>query len=708
MKPNKKEQIIVEGMTCTNCAASVTKRLEKLGLTEVSTDYISGEVQFENISKINNDTISNEIKKLGYRLKPKSETSKTSLSPISFKFYFSLFFTLPLLAHMLLPHEHVLNNAWLQFALCLPVFLIGVWHFGRSAFYSVLGGSANMDVLIFIGSTAAFIYSVYGTLLYYPNHEVHAFMFYETTATIITLVFLGNLIEHNAVNQTTDSIKKLKQLQQSKARKINTIDQIETITEISFDQIQINDILQINKGERIPSDAEIISGSALLDESLLTGESIPVSKSVGQNVIGGTILLEGNIRIKVNKNSEDTVLSHIIDLVKNAHLNKPNIQKLGDRVSAIFVPIVLLLSLLTFIISYFIVHLETGESIMRAIAVLVISCPCAMGLATPTAVVAGIGRAAKNGILIKGGSTLEQLASIRRIAFDKTGTLTSGNFTIHQIELFNEANPENINNIIYSLEQKSNHPIAKSICKQLKDQSVTVEIQKFKETIGEGLSGYDLDSNFWQLGSYRLVNDQTFQKENSIFLLKNNQLMAIISISDELKPGSKKIYSSLQKLGIEMILVSGDKFENTQKVANLLGIQKFYAEQTPIEKLLLIEQLNKEMKTAMIGDGVNDSPALSKAHLGFSFGNASDIAINSAQIILLQDDLSKIDESIRIGKHTLITIKQNLFWAFFYNIIAIPIAALGFLNPMVAAAAMAFSDVFVIGNSIRLKYKSIK
>lgn len=409
------------------------------------------------------------------------------------------------------------------------------------------------------------------------------------------------------------------------------------------------------------------------------------------------------MKIKASKVGNDTLLSQIIELVKNAQNNKPNIQKLGDQISAVFVPIVLSIAILTFFIGHYYFLLSMQEALLRGIAVLVISCPCAMGLATPTAVMVGIGRAAKNGILIKGGDSLEKLASIKSIVFDKTGTLTTGKFIVSNFNAINE-DEQKIKNIIYNIEQHSSHPIAKSLCSAFKENSSSIELNNIIEEKGVSISA-KIDNDLYTIGS---SNIHLSAERHDLSVLKNDRLIATLDISDELKTNTDLVVSSLNKTGYTTTLLSGDKKDKCDILAKELGITTTFSEQLPQDKIAKIEELVNQYPTAMVGDGINDAPALAKATIGISLGNATQIAIQSADVVLLNnEDLKQLPQALQLGKHTLLTIKQNLFWAFSYNLVAIPIAFLGFLNPMWAALFMAFSDVIVIGNSIRLRYKKI-
>src|SRR5690606_26545465 len=377
MSKEKNITLNVEGMTCANCALGIKKQLVKEGLEDVNVSFSTGEVVFKNHHQLNLQQVKDSINNLGYTVVDIPENSK-GWSAIEKKFYISLIFTIPLFLHMFLPHDNILNNSWVQLALCTPVFLIGLFHFGKSAWGSLKSGVPNMDVLITIGSSAAFIYSLIGTWLYYGTHEAHNYLFFETAATIITLVLLGNLLEHRSVNQTTTAIKELTQIQKSEAKKIMSDGSIQTVT---YDELKPGDIIQVNNGDRVAVDGEIITGSAILDESMISGESTPVEKEKGEKVIGRTILMDGTIQYKAEKVGGDTVLSKIIEMVKSAQRDQPNIQRLGDRISAIFVPAVLIIAALTFVVAYFGFDVSLQQSLMQSIAVLVISCPCAMGLA---------------------------------------------------------------------------------------------------------------------------------------------------------------------------------------------------------------------------------------------------------------------------------------------------------------------------------------
>ncbi|WP_353481528.1 cation-translocating P-type ATPase [Haliscomenobacter sp.] len=695
-------ELTVEGMDCANCAAGITRYLERKGLEDVYVNFQTREVRFRLASEdFTIEEAKGGIRKLGYTVVEPEQ--KQDFWTLERKLLIAAIFTLPLLlGHLLMSvgiHLPIVHNAWLQFLICLPVLFIGVWHFGKSAWSSIRNGVPNMDVLIFIGGTAAFVYSLVGTL-----SGERQYIFYETSATIFTLVLLGNWIEKRAVAQTTTAITDLAELQVEHARRVMPSG---TVVGIHYPEIQVGYILQVNEGDKVPADGEIFIGQASIDESLLTGESLPINKQLGDQVIGGSLVLSGNFQLKVSAIGKKSVLGQMIELIKTAQQDKPDIQRLADKISAIFVPAVISISVLTFLLSYFVFDVAFKNALMNAIAVLVISCPCAMGLATPTAVMVGVGRLARNGILVKGGKTLEIFASIRNIVFDKTGTLTTGQFVVEQIDCVPTVQETTVCNLIYDLELHSSHPIAKSLVLEMEPR-ISLNGQRLGPTMlnrveeekGKGMTGYDEAGNSYEFGASE-------NGSGTLLLRKNGLQIAELTLNDTLKPEAKACIDALKSKNVEAYILSGDKQAKTAIVANALGITHFFAAQTPAQKLTQIEQLSKQAPTAMVGDGINDAPALAKATIGVSLSNASQAAIQSAQIVLLNGNLDRLPTALAICSHTVLTIKQSLYWAFAYNIVAIPMAAMGYLNPMWGALFMGFSDVVVIGNAIRLKYKRI-
>ena len=695
-------ELKVDGMDCNNCAMSISRYLERRGLEEVFVNFQTKEVRFSpGQNTLDLDKIKAGIHKLGFLVV--EEEVPPPFWTLERKLLLSAVFTLPLLlGHILMMTG--LNIGWLelpgvQFAFALPVFLIGLAHFGKSAVNSLRGGVPNMDVLIFVGSTAAFVYSTIGWYLQDP-----AYYFFETAATIITLVLLGNWLEKRAVAQTTTAIGALTELQVPMANRLLPSGEL---LPVAKSDLQLGMLLQVNQGDLVPTDAVVRQGEGLLDESMLTGESTPVPREKGQEVIGGSTLITGTLQIEVTAIGKNTVLEQMVELVKTAQQDKPPIQQLADRISAIFVPAVLLISLITFLGSYFLLEVGSGEALLRAIAVLVISCPCAMGLATPTAVMVGVGRLARLGVLIKGGRTVEQLANIKHLVFDKTGTLTTGKFRIESAE-YPSGEMKLANALVWEMERHSSHPIAQSLRYALDGVPRSDEIPELeiKEQRGIGMVAQGADGHTYRLGSRRLLDDGV-ACEGDIFLLQDSEVMAVFRLGDDIKTGAVEALDQLQKQGLTAHILSGDQLAKTERVAETLGIKQYYAEQLPAQKLVKIRELSATAPTAMVGDGINDAPALTQADLGISLSNASQVAIQSAKVVLLNGRIDVLPQAFGVAEKTVQTIRQNLFWAFAYNIVAIPIAALGFLNPMLGALFMAFSDVVVIGNSIRLKYKKV-
>lgn len=706
----------VEGMTCGNCAQAVTKYMTEHGAKDVVATPGTGEVSFTLVETEDNiATYQEGLTELGYPVLTMDGEQAIPLKKVSRlrswltlrrMMGISILFTIPLVLHMFVGSESILNHPYLQLILATPVYLIGMYYFGNSAFRSLKNGLPNMDVLITIGSSAAYIYSLIG--MFWMADQAHHYLFFETTATIITFVLIGNWMEQKTVTSTTSSIQALAALQPMKAVLVMK-DSIgnETILEVDSKEVKVDDILLIKDGDSIAVDGKLIEGSVEIDESMLTGESQPVFKEVGEQVTAGTVVIGGNARIVAEAIGSTTVLSQIIDLVRKAQAVKPPMQKLADRISAVFVPLVLGIALLTFVLNFW---LLTGEevvqqAIMRAVAVLVIACPCAMGLATPAAVAVGMGRAARNGILIKGADTLEKFKDIQQVVFDKTGTLTTGNLQIKSFGV--ERIDENaFKSIIVTLEEYSSHPIAKSIVKQW-GSAPRLNMIKVWEEKGLGMKGEDEEGNVWELGSKALLQKE-LSKEWDIHLLKNGEYVGSISLEDELRQEAKEVVHTLHKRKYETVLLSGDRAEKALPLGEELGIDQVYYEHNPEEKLNYLNgQKEKGKVIVMVGDGINDGPALAMADIGVSLSDATQVAMQSANVVLSGNTLSSLPKAIKLGQYTYSTIKQNLFWAFFYNVAFIPFAALGYLSPMWAAVIMAMSDVVLILNSLRLNIRKL-
>jgi P-type Cu+ transporter len=698
----------VEGMDCTNCALTITKYLQKKGLKEVKVNFIGGDVSFEMNETVKKESIAKGIEDLGYKVQ-NEKPGTTNLKPqIKFfsnhlqRFLFCLPFTLVLMLHMLPWHIHFLMNPWIQFAICLPVYFVGMSYFGVSAVKSLRRGIPNMNVLIAVGATAAFVYSLIGTL----GNMGMDYVFYETTATIITLVFLGEWIEHKSVSTTQKALNQLAGKQKVMANMIAFDDEHkEQIFPVENTQLRVGDLILIKTGEQVPTDCKILWGDMHVSEALLTGESKPIRKQKKDSLIGGSLVVDGTVKAQVTAVGKDTVLSNILNLVKQAQGEKPPIQQLADKISAIFVPAVIAIAIFTFLINYFIVDVTATNSLMRSIAVLVISCPCAMGLATPAAIAVGLGRATKSGILFRNAKSLELFKNIKTVVFDKTGTLTKGQLKISAFEC-KDIGEEEFKRLVFSLEKFSNHPIAKAITETWKINN-PVQWKKIEEIKGLGITAEDAEGNVYQLGSYKLAAAYTPIATHTAYLLKNNSLAGWFNMDDEVREEAKDVISYLHSKNIKTVLLSGDSVERCKNVAAELGIDQVEAEKSPEEKLIIIERLNNKAPVAMIGDGINDAPALAKATIGISLAEASQLAMQTAQVVLMNKGIQHLPLALGLGKHTFITIKENLFWAFVYNIVAIPVAAAGFLHPGIAALAMGFSDVVLAINSIRLNYKKV-
>ncbi len=701
-------ELKVEGMTCSNCALSVSNYLKKEGLQNVQVNPITGAVSFTSAAELPITKINAGIQKLGYQVIDETAADapkkKSFLANNKQRFLFTLPFTLVLMLHMLPmgPYTHWLMNPWIQIGLCLPVFITGMYFFGRSAVKSLLHGMPNMNVLIAVGALASFVYSLVGAVLQLGEQ----YLFFETTASIITLVFFGNYLEEASIQSTQKAVRSLTKSQKVMANMIAFDDEHkEQVFPLENIYLKTGDLVLIKNGEQVPADCKILWGDCTVNEAIITGESLPLPKTKKDFLIGGSVIEDGLVKAQVTAAGKDTVLSGIVKMVEQAQAEKPPMQKLADKISAVFVPTVLVLSAITFLLNYFAFNISSGDSLMRAIAVLVISCPCAMGLATPAAIAVGLGRAAKLGILFKNASALESFKKIQQVVFDKTGTLTTGKFTITNFtSTINEAE---FKKIVFSLEKFSNHPIAKTIVLEWKmNQPMTWK--NIEEVKGIGIRATDAEGNNYEVGSFKLLknnNDQTTQ--HNIYVLKNGTEIGWIDVQDEIRPEAKEVIAYLHKKNITTILLSGDLQNKCDVIAATLGIDEVYAEQTPAQKMEKIAALNNAVPTAMVGDGINDAPALAKATLGISLSDASHIAMQSSDVILMNSGIKNLPLALGLGKHTYLTIKQNLFWAFIYNIVALPIAAFGLLTPTLAALAMGISDIVLAVNSVRLFVKKV-
>jgi Cu+-exporting ATPase len=699
----------IEGMSCSTCALTVGKYLEKKGGQNVRVSLASGDVSFDVTGSIDRGQLQKGMADLGYTV----VAEKEGAAPVDRRvpmnrhlqyFLLCLPFTIVLLGHMLGDSApHWLMHPVVQLLLCLPVYVTGMRFFGRSAVKSLVNGLPNMNVLIALGATASFVYSLAGTLLQLGP----AYLFYETTASIITIVFLGYYLEDTAVQATQRSLQALASTQKTMATMIAFDDQHqEVLFPVESTQLHSGDLILIRTGEQIPADCKILWGTAEVDESILTGESLPIVKNAKDGLIGGSLLVSGSVKAQVTAAAADSVLAGIVRLVKQAQGEKPPAQQLADRISAVFVPVVLVLAALTFVGNYLYAH-EPGVALMRSVAVLVIACPCAMGLATPAAIAVGLGRGARSGILIRNARHLEAFRHIRQVVFDKTGTLTTGAFTISASQHDPAMTMEQFREIAFSLEKYSGHPIARSITKEWKPGQTTLRWAKIEEIKGLGMRGETKDGDVYWAGSYRVAEGLTTDRTHNVYIVRNDQLLGTIDVTDTIRPEAAGVIQWLRARGIRTVLLSGDRLEPCRQLARTLGIEEVLAEQSPEQKLGQVTRLNAEGAVAMVGDGINDAPALARAAIGISMSDASNLAVQTADVVLMNRGLQQLPAALSLGRHTFATIRGNLFWAFIYNVVAIPVAALGLLTPALAALVMGFSDVILALNSLRLYIKKL-
>jgi Cu+-exporting ATPase len=718
--PLVKKNLLVEGMTCAACSARVERVLNRIeGIVRASVNLSTNKAMVEFPSGVVEDEVLiRTIEKAGYKAEievernvdREKELREKEIKSLKTSFIISAIFSIPLFSAMffhMAGKDNILTNGYFQLLLATPVqFIIG-YRFYKGAFNSLRGGGANMDVLVSMGTSAAYFYSLYNLSI-----GVHEYYF-ESSAVIITLILLGKTFEAVAKGKTSEAIKELMGLQPKTARVIK--DGVEK--DIPIEKVEIGDVIVVRPGERVPVDGIIVEGSSSIDESMITGESIPIDKSEGDEVIGATINKFSSFKFKAKKIGKDTVLSQIIKLVEDAQGSKAPVQRLADKISGIFVPTVVTIAFITFLVFYFIRgNFNTG--LINAVAVLVIACPCALGLATPTAIMVGTGKGAENGILIKSGEHLERAHKIEAIVFDKTGTITKGEPEVTDIIVFNSIDRDQLLRIAASVEKTSEHPLGQAIVKKGQEELLKiVEPETFVAIPGKGLKAR-LEGKEIYIGNRKLMEDVNIAIEEgeeellhlekagktAMIVAIDGEISGIIAVADQIKESSKKAIEELKNMGLEVYMITGDNERTANAIAKEVGIDKVLSEVLPENKAKVVEDIKKEGKrVGMVGDGINDAPALVAADVGFAIGTGTDVAIEAADITLMRGDLMSIVTAIRLSHRTMRTIKQNLFWAFFYNAIGIPFAALGFLNPMVGGAAMAFSSVSVVTNSLRLK-----
>mgnify|MGYP001285156005 FL=1 len=710
----------IEGMSCAACSARVEKVLNNInGVVNANVNLAMNKatVNYTGDELSSRDFV-NAIEKAGYKAEVEREKNtdrekemrEKEIKTLKTLFVISAILSLPLFSamffHMAGVHT-ILSNGYFQLALATPVqFIIG-YRFYKGAFNSLRGGGANMDVLVSMGTSAAYFYSIYNLI-----NGVEEYYF-EASAVVITLILLGKTLESVAKGKTSEAIKKLMGLQPKTARVFRDGGE----RDISIDEVVVGDIVVVRPGERIPVDGIIVEGNSSIDESMLTGESIPVDKNIGDEVIGGTINKFGTFKFEAKKVGRDTALSQIVKLVEEAQGSKAPVQRLADKISGIFVPTVVVIALVTFLIWYF-VKGDFTHALISAVAVLVIACPCALGLATPTAIMVGTGKGAEKGILIKGGEYLEKVEELDAIIFDKTGTITKGEPEVTDIIAFDE-DRDTILRLAAIGERTSEHPLGQAIVNKAVDEKINIntEAERFLAIPGKGIHAV-IENKDMYIGNRKLLEGANIdisqaeeelvsledQGKTAILLSIDGEIKGIIGIADMVKESSREAISEIKNMGLEVYMITGDNERTAKTIAEEVGITNVYASVLPENKAEVVESIKlKGKKVGMVGDGINDAPALVAADIGFAIGTGTDVAIEAADITLMRGDLKDIVTAIKLSKQTMKIIKQNLFWAFFYNSVGIPFAALGFLNPMIGGAAMAFSSVSVVSNSLRLR-----
>lgn len=738
----------IEGMTCASCITRVEKIISKFeGIKNVNVNLATERVSFEIVNEnIDLKEIAEAVKEYGYNLKiePTLEQNKNAdellsndnhYSSLKKEFLFALVLAIPIFLISLIMDYGFLNNLFptiqsqeavailikkILFILTTPIIFISGKRFFKIFWNNLRHFSFDMNSLVAIGTGAAYIYSALVTL--FPefftrtNQELH--VYFDTAAVIITLILMGKLLEHRAKRKTTSAIKKLIELRPKTATIIK--EGKEEVIPIS--ELQIGDIVVIKPGEKIPADGIIISGNSSVDESMITGESLPIEKGVNSKVIGGTINKNGTFNFKVTQIGDNSVLGQIIKLVEHAQSTKPPIQKLVDKVAGIFVPIVIIIAIITFI-GWIIFSNDNpfSESLINFIAVLIVACPCALGLATPTAIIVGTGIGASNGILIRNSESIELAHKISTIIFDKTGTITEGKPIVSDIYTFGIDEKELIS-YAASLESKSEHPLAIAVVEKAKSLNIQYNSpHTFENHLGFGIKGIVNDRAII-IGNMKLMKEYSIRTDNAIkkyeelieegkaviCIAIDGELKGLLTIEDIIKNSSAEAIAELNKMNIHTVMLTGDNKKIASTIAHKVGVKEFKAEIYPDDKAKIIKQYQQNGHiVAMVGDGINDAPALAQADVGIAIGTGTDVAIETAQVTLVHSNLNRIVKLIKLSKNTIKTIKQNLFWAFVYNSVLIPLAAFGLLNPMIAALAMSLSSVSVVTNSLRLKRAKI-
>lgn len=724
----------IEGMTCAACANRIEKKINQMdGVDHGSVNFALETLQVTyHPGQTSANDIKDAVQSIGYSLiepdadqveEGKKDHRQAAIEKQTARFLFSMILSLPLLWAMVshfsftsfiwLPEAFM--NPWVQLALAAPVQFIVGWPFYVGAYKALRNKSANMDVLVALGTSAAFFYSLYESIQSAIRGTHEAALYYETSAVLITLIVLGKLMEARAKGRSSEAIQKLMGLQAKEA----VIERDGKQMTVPISDVKVNDFVFVKPGEKVPVDGEIIEGTTAIDESMITGESLPVDKTAGDLVIGATMNKNGFIKIKATKVGKETALSQIIRVVEQAQGSKAPIQRMADQISGIFVPIVVGIAVLTFLIWFFFVDPGNVTSALETfIAVIVIACPCALGLATPTSIMAGSGRAAESGILFKGGEHLEVTQSLDTIVLDKTGTVTKGEPSLTDVLAYANWTEDTLLQLAGSAEQQSEHPLARAITDGMKERGLeAVVVEAFQADPGHGIEAKAAGHKLL-IGTRKLLQKHHIryeQIEASITMLEeqgktamlvaiDGEVAGIVAVADTIKSSSPQAIARLKEQGIHVVMMTGDNKLTAEAIAKQAGIDHVIAEVLPEEKAAHIAALQEQgKKVAMIGDGINDAPALATANIGMAVGTGTDVAMEAADITLMTGDLHAIADALEFSKKTMRNIKQNLFWALAYNCIGIPIAAFGFLAPWLAGAAMAFSSVSVVLNALRLQ-----